>query len=119
PPLNDRFGAEVRPHYPLRLEHEIALIRQEARIGWEHGPLRTPLVPDHLLEVLARFARAVRRAPQVHARWGVSPRFAIAAPETVAASAVRRAAITHEQVAVARVGDLPAVVPAAMGKVEF
>jgi len=118
-PLKDRFGAEVRTHYPLRLEHEIALIRQEARIGWERGPLRAPLVPDHLLEVLARFARAVRRAPQVDARSGVSARFAIAAAETLAASAVRRAAITGEQVAVARVGDLPAVVPAAMGKVEF
>jgi magnesium chelatase subunit I len=44
---------------------------------------------------------------------------AIAAVETVAASAVRRAAITGEAVAVARVADLPAVVPASRGKVEF
>ena len=30
-PLKDRFGAEVRTHYPLELELEIDLIRQEAR----------------------------------------------------------------------------------------
>jgi magnesium chelatase subunit I len=118
-PLKDRFGAEVRTHYPLRLDDEIALIRQEAQIGWEDGALRTPIVPDHLLEIIARFTRAVRRAPQVDERSGVSARFAIAAAETAAASAVRRAAITGEPVAVARVADLPAIVPTALGKVEF
>jgi magnesium chelatase subunit I len=55
----------------------------------------------------------------VDARSGVSARFAIASTETVAASAVRRAAITGEEVAVARVGDLVSVVPASRGKVEF
>ena len=45
--------------------------------------------------------------------------FAIASVETVAASAVRRAAVTGEQLAVARICDLPAVVPASRGKVEF
>ena len=118
-PLKDRFGAEVRTHYPLRLDDEIALVRQEARLGWEDGPLRTPVVPDHLLEVIARFTRAVRRAPQVDARSGVSARFAIAAAETVAASAVRRAALVGEPTAVARVVDLSATVPTGLGKVEF
>ena len=46
-------------------------------------------------------------------------RFAIAATETVAASAVRRAAITGEAEPVARVSDLAAVVPSVRGKVEF
>ena len=69
--------------------------------------------------MVARFARAVRDAPQVDQRSGVSARFAIAAVETVAASAVRRAAITGEAVAVARVADLPSIIPASRGKVEF
>ncbi len=117
-PLKDRFGAEVRTHYPLRLADELTLIRQEAVLGW--GPdAVSALLPDHLLEVLARFTRLVRESPAVDARSGVSARFAIAAAETVAASAVRRAALTGEPVAVARVADLPAVVPASMGKVEF
>jgi len=122
-PLKDRFGAEVRTHYPLDLSDELSLIAQEAAVLWgadnddtSHG---TPLVPSHLLEVIGRFARAVRESPQVDQRSGVSARFAIAAVETVAASAVRRAALTGEPVAVARVADLPAVVPSSRGKVEF
>ena len=119
-PLKDRFGAEVRTHYPLDLDTEMALVAQEAAVLWdadtEHA---APLVPTHLLEVIARYTRAVRDAPQVDQRSGVSARFAIAAVETVAASAVRRAAITGEPVAVARVVDLPTVIAASRGKVEF
>jgi len=118
-PLKDRFGAEVRTHYPLRLDDEVTLIRQEAVLAWDEQPLGRPLVPGHLLEVIARFTRAVRESPQIDARSGVSARFAIAAAETVAASAVRRAAVTGEEVAVARVADLWAVLPVSLGKVEF
>jgi len=118
-PLKDRFGAEVRTHYPLRLEDEIGLIRQEAVLGWPGSSHPAPVVPGHLLEVVARFTRLVRDSPQVDQRSGVSARFAVAAAETVAASAVRRAAVTGEAQAVARVCDLPAVVPASRGKVEF
>jgi magnesium chelatase subunit I len=118
-PLKDRFGAEVRTHYPLELTDELALIAQEAAVLWTDTDFAAPLVPGHLIEVVARFARNVRDAPQVDQRSGVSARFAIAAVETVAASAVRRAALTGEPVAVARVADLPAVVPASRGKVEF
>jgi magnesium chelatase subunit I len=118
-PLKDRFGAEVRTHYPLRLADEIALMRQEAVLGWPGSPFATPVVPEHLLEIVARFTRLVRDSAQVDQRSGVSARFAVAAAETVAASAVRRAAVTGEPQAVARVCDLPAVVPASRGKVEF
>src|ERR1700761_5210009 len=123
-PLKDRFGAEIRTHYPLSLADELDLIGQEALVTWD-GPDQgaaeygAPVTPSRLLEVVARFARAVRDAPQVDQRSGVSARFAIAAVDTVAASAVRRAAIAGEPVAVARVADLPTVVPASRGKVEF
>jgi magnesium chelatase subunit I len=117
-PLKDRFGAEIRTHYPLALLDEVALVAQEARLSWYDTAHPTPTVPDHLVEVVARYARAVRDAPQVDQRSGVSARFAIAAVETIAASAVRRAARTGET-AVARVCDLPTVVAASRGKVEF
>ncbi len=117
-PLKDRFGAEVRTHYPLELVDELGLIRQEAVLGW--GPdAVSAVLPDHLVEVIARFTRHVRDSPAVDQRSGVSARFAVAAAETVAASAVRRAALTGEEVAVARVADLPSIVPAVQGKVEF
>ncbi len=110
-PLKDRFGAEIRTHYPLRLADETRLVRQEATL--------VATVPEHLVEVIGRFTRAVRESPAVDARSGVSARFAVAATETVAASALRRAAITGEAPAVARVCDLPSVVATIRGKVEF
>jgi len=118
-PLKDRFGAEIRTHYPLRLDDELDLLRQEAATQWDGHVLGAPVVPDFLLEVVARFTRGVRESPQVDHRSGVSARFAVAAAETVAAGAVRRAAVTGETEPVARVVDLAAVVPAVRGKVEF
>jgi magnesium chelatase subunit I len=115
-PLKDRFGAEVRTHYPLRLEDEMSVIRQEAVLSWPDADVA---VPDHLLEVVARWTRLVRESPQVDVRSGVSARLAVAAAETLAASALRRQAVTGEPQAVARVCDLPSVVAAARGKVEF
>jgi magnesium chelatase subunit I len=115
-PLKDRFGAEVRTHYPVDLVHEVDLVRQEAQLSWAGHPV---VVPEHLLEIVARWTRLVREAPQVDQRSGVSARFAVAASETLAASALRRAAVTGETEAVARICDLAAVVPASRGKVEF
>lgn len=117
-PLKDRFGTEIRTHYPLDLAGEMAVIEQEALVSWADEPLGEPVVPDYLREIIGRYTREVREAPQVDQRSGVSARFAIAALETVAASAVRRAARTGEA-PVARVCDLPSVLPASRGKVEF
>src|ERR1700759_3783587 len=113
-PLKDRFGAEIRTHYPLTLTDELTLIKQEADI-------RTAAeLPDHLVEVIARFTRGVRESSAVAARSGVSARFAIAAAESAVASAVRRSALAGAtETPVARVCDLPAVVSTLRGKVEF
>ncbi|MGI4895270.1 MAG: sigma 54-interacting transcriptional regulator [Janthinobacterium lividum] len=111
-PLKDRFGAEVRTHYPLEVDLEVALVQQEAETVAE--------VPEHLVEVLARFTRGVRESPAVDPASGVSARFAIAAAETVAAAALRRSALSGETgEPVARVGDLHTIVSVLGGKVEF
>ncbi|WP_214325848.1 sigma 54-interacting transcriptional regulator [Nonomuraea sediminis] len=112
-PLKDRFGAEIRTHYPLTIEDELTLIRQESMpdIGAD--------IPEHLIEVIARFTRLVRESTAVDARSGVSARFSIAAAETASASAVRRMAISGEERAVARVCDLASIVHSLRGKVEF
>jgi magnesium chelatase subunit I len=117
-PLKDRFGAEIRTHYPTSLAAELALIRQESNLAWG-GEEPGAVLPAHLVQVIARFTRLVRASPAVDARSGVSARFAIAAAEAVAASAVRRAAISGEQQPVARICDLPAIVSTLRGKVEF
>ncbi len=117
-PLKDRFGAEIRTHYPLTLDDELSVVHQEAEIAWS-GDAADAVLPPHLVEVIARFTRLVRTSPAVDARSGVSARFAIAAAEAAVAAAVRRAAITGEDQPVARICDLPAIVSTLRGKVEF
>ncbi|GAA1897956.1 ATP-binding protein [Williamsia serinedens] len=110
-PLKDRFGAEIRTHYPLELDDEIAVIEQEADL--------VATVPTFIVEILARFTRYVRDHPSIDQRSGVSARFAIAGAETVGAAALHRATVTGEESAVARVVDLESVVEVLRGKVEF
>ena len=110
-PLKDRFGAEVSTHYPLELDDELAVLTQECQLQ--------AAVPAFLLEVIARFTRAVRESPSVDERSGVSARFGIAAAESVSAAAARRGAIVGESPAVARICDVAGVVPTLRGKVEF
>jgi magnesium chelatase subunit I len=115
-PLKDRFGSEVRTHYPEHIEDEIEIIEQEAKPPSRSVPVR---VPVFLTEVLAEFTRQARRSPHVNQRSGVSVRFSIGNREVLAASAVRRAVRTGEPEAVPRVADLPAVLQSSMGRVEF
>ncbi|GAA5154004.1 sigma 54-interacting transcriptional regulator [Nocardioides marinquilinus] len=110
-PLKDRFGAEIRTHYPTDLASEVAVIRQEADLVAD--------VPDHLVEILARFTRHLRESSSVDQRSGVSARFAIAGAETIAAAALHRATVQGEDEAVARVVDLETAVDVLGGKIEF
>ena len=110
-PLKDRFGAEVRTHYPLDVAAEVDVVRQEAELVAEVG--------EPMLEILARFVRRLRESSAIDQRSGVSARFAVAAAETVAAAALRRSALTGEEPPVARPVDLDAVPAVLRGKLEF
>ena len=110
-PLKDRFGAEIRTHYPLEVQDEVAVIRQEADL--------VATVPDYLVEVLARFTRGLRESAYVDQRSGVSARFAIAGAETIAAAALHRSTVRGEDEAVARVVDLETAVDVLGGKIEL
>ncbi len=118
-PLKDRFGAEVRTHYPRTLAEEAEVMAAEAVVPGAHDGLPPTLVPQFLVEVLAAFTRALRIAPEVNQRSGVSVRFSTGSFETLAASALRRALRTGEERAVGRPSDLAQVLTAGMGKVEF
>ena len=115
-PLKDRFGTQVRTHYPESLEDEIEIMEQESRVWESDVPVR---VPVYLEEILAAFTAELRRSPHVNHRSGVSVRYSIGNLETLSAAAIRRAARTGEPEAVPRVCDLPAVVEAGLGRVEF
>lgn len=115
-PLKDRYGAQVRTHYPLRIEHEIDIMEAEAH------PVPADFdvaVPVYMKEIIAEISRLARRSPDVNQRSGVSVRASIANYESLLANALRRAILTGEDRVVPRISDLPYVVPAFSGKVEF
>ena len=116
-PLKDRFGREIRTHYPLdpRPRDRRSWIRRRGR----RRPTSRVVVPDFMKEIIAEFTRLLRRSPHVNQRAGVSVRLSIANLETLVASAVRRAIRNDEAEAVPRISDLPAVVQSSSGRVEF
>ncbi len=126
-PLKDRFGAEIRTHYPTEIDHEVDLVRQEAvlatgeldGVGTGQGTALTGEVPEHLLRLVAHLTDELRGSSAIDQSAGVSARFAVAAVEALSGAALRRAAITGDPHPVARVGDLAAVLPALRGKLEF
>jgi magnesium chelatase subunit I len=115
-PLKDRFGAEVRTHYPRSQDAEMTVMHQEAVTD---TVMRSVEVPTFLSEVLAAFTRALRSAGEVNQRSGVSVRFSVANYETLVGAALRRALRAGESQAVARPVDLMQVLQAGIGKIEF
>ena len=115
-PLKDRYGAQVRTHYPQRIEHEIDIVESE------HHPVPADFnvaVPGYMKEIIAEITRLARRSPDVNQRSGVSVRASIANYESMLANSLRRAIVNGEEEAVPRVSDLPFVVPTLSGKVEL
>jgi magnesium chelatase subunit I len=116
-PLKDRFGAQIRTHYPLDLETEVAVVAQEWRPPVVAG-VRVE-VPAYMSEIVAAITQEARRHPNVNQRSGVSVRLSVANAETMVANAVRRALRLGEPYAVPRVSDLAAIGASAIGKVEI
>jgi magnesium chelatase subunit I len=115
-PLKDRFGTQVRTHYPQTPAEEIRVMDQEARGPAGAVPVR---VPAFMKEVVATLTQELRRSPHVNHRSGISVRFSIGNLETLQAAAVRRAARASEPEAVPRVIDLAGVVASSQGRIEF
>lgn len=116
-PLKDRFGSELRTHYPMDRIQEIDIMRQEAKPPASAGV--TVFVPDFLEDVIAEFTHQVRASGHVNQRSGVSVRLSISNFETLIASAIRRAVRTGADRAVPRVSDLDGLAQSSMGRVEF
>jgi len=116
-PLKDRFGAQIRTHYPLEVGLEMDVIAQEAHVISAAGVEVT--VPAFMVEIIAEISQQARRSPHVNQRSGVSVRLSIANYETLVANALRRALHTHEAEAVPRVSDLEALVSSTSGKIEI
>ena len=116
-PLRDRYGAQIRTHYPRKVEHEIGIMDQEHTRFDDKD--YTVTVPMYMKEIVAEITRLARRSPDVNQRSGVSVRASIANYESLLANALRRAIRIGEKDVVPRISDLPYVLPTLSGKVEF
>ena len=116
-PLKDRFGSQVRTHYPQTRAEELRIVQQEA----------TPLdlqdqsldVPEFMAEIAVEITHLARASSDVNQRSGVSVRTSITVYETMLANAFRRALLLGEAVVVPRISDLQYVLAAIYGKLEF
>jgi len=119
-PLKDRFGAQIRTHYPEESATEIAIMEQEATSLGADEPGSIPVhVPVFMKEIVAELSQLARRSSEVSQRSGVSVRVTIANAETLAATALKRAVRLGEATAAPRISDLPAVVASTAGKIEL
>ena len=117
-PLKDRIGSEIRTHYPLTVDHGIAITAQESWTardseGWS---IR---VPKYIREVVEQIAFLAREDKKVDKRSGVSQRLPISVLENVVSNAERRALRSGDDVVVPRVADLYAALPSITGKIEL
>jgi magnesium chelatase subunit I len=106
-PLKDRFGSQIRTHYPLEIETEMEIAENEA------VPMAVPgieaTMPEFMNEIVTTFSHIARASPQVNQRSGVSVRMTITNYETLIANATRRALQRGESRVVPRVSDLEAM----------
>ena len=116
-PLKDRYGAQIRTHYPSELETELEIVSQEA--APMAAPGRNLNTPDYMAEIVAEIVRLARRSPDVSQRSGVSVRASISGYETLTANAMRRAILAGEDQVAPRICDLWHLAPALQGKMEL
>ena len=117
-PLKDRFGAQIRTHYPLDTATEVAIVEQEARpmAGLDGVSVH---MPPFMTEIVAEISQQARRSPHVNQRSGVSARLSITNYETLVANATRRALLAGERDVAPRVSDLDAIAASTAGKIEI
>ena len=115
-PLKDRYGAQIRTHYPRTNADEMAIMEQErSRFPNE----KDISVPRYMQEIVAEITALARRSPEVNQRSGVSVRVSIANYETVISNALRRGIFVSEKKVSPRISDLPFLVASSSGKIEL
>jgi len=116
-PLKDRFGSQVRTHYPTGIKDEIAIMEMEHRQFTETG-IET-FTPAYMKEIVAEITHLGRKSPDINQRSGVSVRISIMNYETIVANAVRRAVTLGEKLAVPRISDLSFIYSSMGSKIEL
>ena len=116
-PLKDRFGSQIRTHYPRTTEHEIAIVEQE-RTTFDADGYETA-VPEFMAEMVTELTHLARRSSEISQRSGVSVRVSICNYENLLSNALKRAIRLREKQVAPRVSDLQALVASTAGKIEL
>ncbi len=116
-PLKDRYGSQIRTHYPETVELEIDIMDQERSVFETAGVQVT--VPSFMKEIVAELTHLARRSHDVSQRSGVSVRMSVANYENLVSNATRRSIRLGEKTAAPRVSDLAGVVASTTGKIEL
>jgi magnesium chelatase subunit I len=116
-PLKDRYGSQIRTHYPETVDLEITIMEQERAIYPTDGI--DVAVPAFMKEIVAELTHLARRSHDVSQRSGVSVRMSVANYENIVSNATRRAIRLGERQAAPRISDLAAVVASTTGKIEI
>ncbi|MBJ7505195.1 MAG: sigma 54-interacting transcriptional regulator [Ilumatobacteraceae bacterium] len=116
-PLKDRFGSQIRTHYPLDIATEMQIVQQEARPA-TIGDVQVRY-PTFMAEIIAEISHLARANANVSQRSGVSVRVSVSNHELLAANAVRRGLRAGETIVAPRVSDLDALVASTAGKIEI
>ncbi len=116
-PLKDRFGSQIRTHYPRRVADEMTIMEAErTRFDADGIDMRAP---EYMKLVVAELTHLARRAPEISQRSGVSVRVSICNYENLLSSALKRAIRLKEKTAAPRVTDLEAIAASTTGKIEM
>ena len=115
-PLKDRFGSQIRTHYPRRIQHEVDIMEAERTSFVD--PVETR-APEYMKQIVAELTHLARRSSEISQRSGVSVRVSICNYENLLSSALKRAIRLGEPVASPRVSDLDAMVASTSGKIEL
>ena len=116
-PLKDRYGSQIRTHYPETTDLEIEIMDQERAVYATDGVEMT--VPAFMKEIVAELTHLARRSHDVSQRSGVSVRMSVANYENIVSNATRRAIRLGERQAAPRISDLAGVVASTTGKIEI
>jgi magnesium chelatase subunit I len=117
-PLKDRYGAEVRTHYPKQIAVEMNIMEAECSPLLDSDVYQIT-VPQYMKEIVAETTALAREHADINQRSGVSVRMTIANYETMISNALRRTLLLREDEVVPRISDLPSIIASSSGKIEL
>lgn len=114
-PLKDRYGAQIRTHYPENVDEELKIVLQEYKKFPDSEEKVS--IPDFMAQIVGEITYLARNSPEINQRSGVSLRVTIANYESLVSATFKRS-IRSGQITHSKVSDLQELIPSTVGKIE-